>query len=84
MLQHIRQRVTMICTDSAADEMLAAEMMRQPVLASMGVLTPNLRVVLRDKAHSSRRLSPLPSPMPLLSAHMRTLDTPRYAQLILR
>lgn len=55
LLRHIRKSVTMICTDSAADEILASEMMRAPVLQSMSVLTPNLRVVLRDKAHSSRR-----------------------------
>jgi hypothetical protein len=55
LLRHIRRTITMICADSAADEMTAAEMMRGNVLANMSVLTPNLRVVLRDFAHSSRR-----------------------------
>eukprot|EP00448_Togula_jolla_P000412 CAMPEP_0170614514 /NCGR_PEP_ID=MMETSP0224-20130122/24848_1 /TAXON_ID=285029 /ORGANISM="Togula jolla, Strain CCCM 725" /LENGTH=272 /DNA_ID=CAMNT_0010940191 /DNA_START=147 /DNA_END=965 /DNA_ORIENTATION=- len=55
LLRHIRRQVVMICTDSAADEMLAAEMMRQSIASDMAVLTPNPRVVLRDKAHSSRR-----------------------------
>ena len=55
LLRHLRASVQMICADSAADEMLAAEMMRQPIVTGMAVLTPNLRVVLRDKAHASRR-----------------------------
>ena len=55
LLRHIRKTTTMICTDSAADEITAAEMMRGNVLRNMATLTPNLRVVLRDFAHSSRR-----------------------------
>ena len=55
LLRHIRRTISMICTDSAADEITASEMMRGNVLENMAVLTPNLRVVLRDFAHSSRR-----------------------------
>ena len=55
LLRHIRKTITMICTDSASDEITAAEMMRGNVLDHMAILTPNLRVVLRDFAHSSRR-----------------------------
>ena len=55
LLRHIRKTITMICTDSASDEITAAEMMRGNVLNDMTILTPNLRVVLRDFAHSSRR-----------------------------
>ena len=49
--------VRIITTDSAADEMLAGEMMRSKVLSCMSTqLTPNLQFVLRDGTHGSRRL----------------------------
>ncbi len=55
LLRHMKATVHMICVDSANDELLSAEIMRQPIREAMGVLTPNLRVVLRDAAHASRR-----------------------------
>ena len=45
----------MITVDAASDEVLASEMMRITTRGALESLTPNLRVVLRDKAHSSRR-----------------------------
>ena len=52
-----RRAVKIITTDSAADEMLAGEMMRSKVLTCMSTkLTPRLRFVLRDATHGTRRL----------------------------
>ena len=55
--QEVRRRVLdrthMITVDAAADEIVASELMRSGVDGA--VLTPNLRIVLRDKAHSTRR-----------------------------
>ena len=56
MATAIRRRVHIITVDSAADEVLAAEMGRKPVLDLMAPVMPNLRIVLRDKAHASRRM----------------------------
>ena len=61
LLQHLRTTVTSVTVDSAADEVLSAELMRSSVLnASQKELTPNLRFVLRDRAHSSRRITSRP------------------------
>ena len=57
LFQHLRKIVTGIALDSAADEVLCAEMMRDPALANTrAALTPHLRHILRDKAHATRRL----------------------------
>ena len=57
LLQHLRKSVICLAVDSASDELLSAEMMRSSVLSpSQRILTPNLRFVLRDKAHASRRV----------------------------
>ena len=46
-----------IAADLASDELLSAGILRSGTLAGgAGVLTPNLRFVLRDKAHASRRI----------------------------
>ena len=46
-----------ITVDSAGDELLASEMMRSRSLAQTErALTPNLKFVLRDAAHASRRI----------------------------
>ena len=59
--KHLRGAITGITVDAAADEILGAEMMRTPALTSeMQALAPNLRHVIRDKAHASRRLSQRP------------------------
>jgi len=55
--QEVRRRVLdrthMITVDVAADELVASKLMRSGVDGA--VLTPNLHIVLRDKAHSTRR-----------------------------
>lgn len=51
----IRRRCHMVTVDAAADEVLASELMRQPLSQVFSALTPNLRIILRDKAHASRR-----------------------------
>ena len=57
LFQHLRKIVIGIAVDSAADEVLCAEMMRDPALANTReALTPHLRHILRDKAHATRRL----------------------------
>ena len=56
LLRHVRKSVIGLTCDSAADEILAAEMMRDADLAQSTAMTPNLRYIIRDKAHASRRL----------------------------
>lgn len=57
LLKHVRKIVIGITVDSASDERLCCEMMRDPNLANMrAALTPNLRYVNLDKAHATRRL----------------------------
>jgi len=57
LLQHLKLSVMCITVDSASDETLSAEIMRSNALArSHDALTPNLRFVLRNKAHASRRI----------------------------
>ncbi len=53
----VRNNVHMITVDAATDEVLSAEMMRKPLLGMMSTTTPNLRIVLRDKAHATRRIT---------------------------
>ena len=54
--KHIRKKVHMITVDAAKYEVLASELMRQPLGDVLSPLTPNCQIVLRDKAHASRRL----------------------------
>lgn len=57
LLKHLRRSVTTITVDSAGDEVLSGEMMRSSVLSAMHTrATPNLKYVIRDKTHGSRRL----------------------------
>ena len=52
-------KIEAITVDSAADELLSGELMRgQCQLAQATTLTPNLRLVLRDVTHASRRPRP--------------------------
>ena len=41
--------------DSASDEVLSAQMMRGRTPSSVGVVTPNLRLMTRDAVHCARR-----------------------------
>ena len=57
LLAHVRERVMCVTVDSAGDELLASEMMRTKSLAQTEkALTPNLKFILRDAAHASRRI----------------------------
>jgi hypothetical protein len=52
------QKIEALTVDSAADEVLAGELMRgqcQLLDCAQAALTPNLRLVLRDVTHASRR-----------------------------
>lgn len=61
LLQHVRQTVTSIAVDSASDEVVSAELMRTAVVSpALCHLTPQLKFVLRDKAHASRRITSSP------------------------
>ena len=63
LLQHVRMSVTSITVDSASDELLASELMRSrqvKVSQEMQTLTPNLKFVVRDKTHASRRITSRP------------------------
>ena len=50
LAMHIRSKIEAVCVDSASNETKSALLMR-----SSG-LTPNLKVIIRDRAHASRRL----------------------------
>ena len=57
LLSHLRISALGIAVDSATDETLCAEMMRTATLAgAQAALTPNLKHVIREKAHGTRRL----------------------------
>ena len=57
LLQRLRHSVTTITVDSAADEVLSSEMLRSCALSGLGRrITPNLKFVIRDKTHGSRRI----------------------------
>ncbi|CAE8641554.1 unnamed protein product [Polarella glacialis] len=61
LLRHLENTAVAITVDSANDELLSAEMMRSPVLSGLQMkVTPNLRFVVRDKPHASRRLTSRP------------------------
>ena len=61
LFRHMREAIQAICVDSAADELLSCEMMRSAqLMGSEEKLTPNLLMVMRDKAHASRRLTSKP------------------------
>ena len=51
----LRAKCHMISVDAASDELLASELSRRPLMELFGTLTPNCGIVLRDKAHASRR-----------------------------
>ncbi|CAK0809178.1 unnamed protein product [Prorocentrum cordatum] len=57
LMAHVRESVMCITVDSAGDELLASEMMcNQSLAQTERALTPNLKFVLRDSAHASRRI----------------------------
>ena len=61
LLADLRRKVRAICVDSATDEILSCEMMRSATLMGSGdALTPNLAMLLRDKAHASKRITSRP------------------------
>jgi hypothetical protein len=61
LYNNLRKNVVAISVDSAADEVLSAEMMRCSLFNDdQKKLTPNLQFVLRDKAHGSRRITSRP------------------------
>ena len=53
--KRIRDRVHQVVVDSAADELLAGEIGTREVSSDLRPITPNCRVILRDKAHAARR-----------------------------
>jgi len=56
LLQHIRRKTVMITVDAAADEVLSAEMLPSRELrGGTSTILPNIKFVLRDKTHASRR-----------------------------
>ena len=50
LTMHIRTKIEVVCVDSASNETKSALVMRN------SGLTPNLRLIIRDRAHASRRL----------------------------
>ncbi|CAK0800330.1 unnamed protein product [Prorocentrum cordatum] len=57
LMAHVRESVMCMTADSAGDELLASEMMRNQSRAQTErAPTPNLKFVLRDSSHASRRI----------------------------
>ena len=50
LTMHIRSKIEAVCVDSASNEIKSAGLMRTSGVA------PNLKVIIRDRAHASRRL----------------------------
>ena len=55
LAEHIRQIVEVFAADAASDEQLAGRELQSPANGGPAML-PNLKIVVRDKAHASRRL----------------------------
>ena len=55
---HIRRCIKVVAVDSAANETLASELMREPAIWQP--LTPNMALLIRDGAHGARRLASQP------------------------
>ena len=53
----IRQRIEMFTADGAANEQLAGKMLHPTSLRGNKTKLPNLRLVIRDKAHATRRIT---------------------------
>ena len=60
LFQHFKSKLVSVTTDSAADEVLSSELMRTKMTGFREVLAPNLRWVVQDKAHGSRRITSRP------------------------
>ena len=61
LFDHIRMNIHALTVDSAGNEVAAGEAMRSPnsnTAAAVGeeAFAPNLRTIIRDKAHTSRRI----------------------------
>lgn len=57
LFSKVRTNIICITVDSAGDEVLASEIMRSSALSNNSMrATPNLKYVIRDKAHASKRL----------------------------
>ena len=52
----LRKHTHMVTVDAASDEVVASEIMRVSASEALSPLTPNVGIVLRDKAHASRRI----------------------------
>ena len=61
LFEKVKKKILCITVDSAGDELLSGEMMRDRSLGSLKVHTPNLKYVIRDCTHASRRLGSRPS-----------------------
>ena len=55
LAKSIMERVEILVVDAASDELLSGESMRGHAGEPLPACTPNLKVILRDSAHASRR-----------------------------
>ena len=62
LFKKVKKNIRCITVDSAGDELLSGEMMRnRSLIGSMKVHTPNLKYVIKDCTHASRRLGSRPT-----------------------
>lgn len=55
--ERVLQKIEMLASDAAADELVSSAEMRKPIMEEMQPLTPNVKAVIRDHAHGCRRLT---------------------------
>ena len=53
----VKSKIEAICVDSASNETKSATLMKYPANPSQPPLAPNLKAILRDRAHASRRMT---------------------------
>ena len=60
LANHIRSKFEAVCVDSAGNETKSARLMKNPTDPTKAPVAPNLKAIIRDRAHASRRMTSRP------------------------
>ena len=60
LANHIRSKIEAVCVDSAGNETKSARLMKNPTDPTKAPVAPNLKAIIRDRAHVSRRMTSRP------------------------
>ena len=60
LADHVRSKIEAVCVDSAANETKSARLMKKPTDPTKAPVAPNLKAIIRDRAHASRRMTSRP------------------------